>query len=397
MTPEIRLEALTSTAPLRSLPDLHEELLRLQDCFKKGAATDEEKSQIFTFLNFHFEELKRCEPLMSLALYTYGRCIYGKDYTLAAITLRLSLEWQIEKGTQFLHYNSFADMKREPFDFEKIDQLLEKVRQPDMMLIHTLKWYAFACMNSNEVGNASQLERFEKLYGKIRTLCASLNTPDSVWEIGQIIYNSRPLCGWKKPNDWDSQLAWIKGAEYCLKIEGNTERARAFQAQLFSMESNLLSRMPQSDGLFNRQIELARRAYKTSQETPDFDPFLKLKFLNDLATLLNKAYMNKKEGISKEEILSLFKQLVPQVLEAKNPHEYHIIYLRNAADFELYHNNFVVGVKHLIRAAEIALQCNKKDDAISLLKRAGFIEQNEGNHLQAKALFERAQALYLNL
>ncbi len=396
MTPEIRLEALTSTAPLRSLPDLHEELLRLQDCFKKGAATDEEKSQIFTFLNFHFEELKRSEPLMSLALYTYGRCIYGKDYTLAAITLRLSLEWQIEKGTKFLHYNSFADMKRETFDFEKIDKLLDKVNTPDMMLIHTLKWYAFACMNSNEVGNASQLKRFENLYAKIRTFCASLNTSDSVWEIGQIIYNSRPLCGWKKPNDWDSQLAWIKEAEYCLKIEGNTAKARTFQAQLFSMESNLLSRMPQSGDLFNRQLELARRAYKTSQETPDFDPFLQLKFLNDLATLLNKAYMSKKEGISKEEILSLFKQLVPQVLEAKNPHEYHIIYLRNAADFESTIGNDDQSVMLYKKAAEIALQCNKKEEAISLLKRAGFIEQNQGNHLLAKALFERAQALFLS-
>ncbi|MFN4175119.1 MAG: hypothetical protein ACK4HV_08470, partial [Parachlamydiaceae bacterium] len=252
MTPEVKVNALTTSNSFIRLPDLHAELLGFQDLFNKGSLTDIEKTHVLSCLDQNFSEYKRAEPLMSLALYLYGRCIYGKDYALSAVTLRLSLEWQIEESTRFTHYASFSDIKREPFNFEKIDDLLSKVKEPDMMLILTLKWYAFACMNSREVGNASQLPRFENLYSTIKSFCARLNTKDSNWEIGQIIYNSRPICGWKKPEDYEAQLAWIKAAEPYIELEGQTERARTFRAQLLSMESNLLSRLPQSEKLHDR-------------------------------------------------------------------------------------------------------------------------------------------------
>lgn len=280
-------------------------------------------------------------------LYMYGRLIYGGDmeqssnFTMAAIQAELT-------GT---FPTKFADIQNH--DFKEIDPLLEKAKKSSSMNVAVyLRWYGHACQNIPNRIKKENADRFEAIYGTAIDILKKVNSKDSNWEIGQILYNTtRFLHSFKHPDDVKGALATLAQLVPYLDKEGKSLRAQQLRAQIANITAIETSRLkPQTPELLKVQYDCYIRASEIAEETEGFDPFLKTLFLSNKARMALELHTSAPVA-TLDEMGNWVEKVVLYIKEQNYNHFYYATFLFNASLIEKARGNSAKQ-KELLRAAE---------------------------------------------
>ncbi len=286
-------------------------------------------------------------------LYMYGRLVYGGDmgqssnFTMAAIKAEITGTFPAK----------LADIQYH--DFKEIDSLLEQAKKSSSMnLAVYLRWYGHACQNTPDRIKNENADRFEAIYGTAIDILKRVNSKDSNWEIGQILYNTtRFLYSFKKPGDVEGALGTLRKLIPYLDNEGKSLRAQELRAQIENITAIETSRIkPQTMELLKVQYACYTRAYEIASETAGFNPFLRNLFLNNKARIALELVLKNATVVNIMEIACWFDEVVRYVKEENYNHYYHATFLFNASLLEKVRRNSNKQKELLTAAIEV---CDK--------------------------------------
>lgn len=348
-------------------------------------ATESDKQQIITYLDKAYVALHAAshEGVIPNSLFKeaaqlffiYGRIMHAKDWNACASLLLLSIGVRLAVLNQ-IDQKDLPSLKSCGDISSLIPWLKDQLEPIHRRLIGTasevfvaqitpqnsdqwfaiaeaLRWYAGAKQNMDEFALPINLNWFEKMNGLARDIWARIDTQDSHWWIGQLIYNTGPFLYDLKHPDTEGQLEHIQGSlatlkelPHYLEREAGSVRAQELRAQIKNIKwVEYRDFIQDCDGpekkreLLQSAFEDISEARALAEKTEGFNPFLKLLFLHNrmhCATLCVKAGA---EVAPIEEMEQWVDELLTTMERENYNHIYHFGFILNVMRFYILQKN----------------------------------------------------------
>lgn len=315
----------------------------------------------------------RCEEQAARLFHLYGRCVYGgnmeasRQYFQMSLAIQLYAEDTLSRTHLFnelKEWDSLEELPKEqllstqvasvilegPASFESTDA------KSAFDIATNLKWLGFSYQNIDRFRHASEtnIERINAIYDLAKAIFARIDTVDSRWEVGEIIYNTSPfLHNLRHPGDHVGAAKTMEAVTPYLDKEGNSLRAKSRQAQIYNIQTILASRVPLPENSKEKEEWLkvlsakATKAVEYAATVEGFDPFLKHNFIN---VRISCALRCIKEGfpMTDESIIGEWiKTTLSYAQKEKYNHYYHSSYFETAVKFAIYQKKFDLAAQYL--------------------------------------------------
>lgn len=319
--------------------------------------------------------------------YLYGRCLYGGNFEASRQMFQAALAVQLV-GAKVLNAKILSSLlgtgeledlpaylSNRPDAFKRLDKLLDSNpvdelaemvpktdREQAFSIAMSLKWLGFSCQNITVFKTKANLERFETIYGFAKKILVRLDTADSRWEVGQILYNTGRFIHYlRTPDDVAGAVATLKEVFPYLEAEGKTARAQGLRAQIHNISSIEFGKIKPKDeaerrGQLKRQYEEIAKASEIAEKTAGFDPFLKTMFLNNKARAAFECIEAGDPVATIEEVDRWIREVLETIAKEEYNHSYHAIYLLSAAKFESKRGNKAKALEYLALSERVNLK-----------------------------------------
>lgn len=404
--------------------------------FKKiSTATPEEKEFLGNHLKESYFQLcqlcklnkdqipKDLHETAARLFYLYGRIVYGGDMEQSSQMFQLSLTLQLVKlnvlDDKVLPRLTKCDrlallpetLTNERSAFKQLNDILTTTTEKELITYmqnqgnekafitaDTLRHLGYTWQNHDDYDKPENLELFKKIYGSAKQVFINIDTQDSHWEVAQIIYNTaRYLILLKDEKNIKGAMEALKELVPYLEKEGKSLRAQVLRAQIHNITMiNYSKIIPQSkeEHLENLQTQYKEMlsAMEISENTPDFNAFLKTMFRNNRSRLGLELLEAGKPVETIEQIedwmvknTNEYKGVLKTIEEANYDHYYHCGYVCNAARIAL-HKSLTSSTFEFLDQAQIYLDL--------ALKIANKYPNNNAEDLKKiKSLNERTSFL----
>lgn len=345
-----------------------------------------------------FQEIKgRCQHIpsdleneASRIFFLYGKCLYGGDMQASRRMFELSLTIQFI-GLKTLNQavvppllsdNLESLPKQFPTDTKTLDPLKDLlINTPRSVIVDTAKtqskesafhfaatmrWLGATYQNIDSFRGKENAPLFDKVYGVASDVWKEIALQgddqwkkDCHWEVAQIIYNTERFRHYlKHPDDVKGALDTLKGVEPYLAAEGNSLRAQQLRAQIQNITAREIATLSPADPkekLENLKLcyEAFSKAEQIAASTPEFDPFLRILFLNNKAAQALECLEQGCPVASIDEVRGWMNQVVETVEKEKYNHAYHAGFMANAARCEIYEQRWDNALSYLSKAESI--------------------------------------------
>lgn len=325
------------------------------------------------------------ESAAARIFYIYGRVLYGGGFKASLSMFQLSLNIQLVSckvlGAQTLTSIAAKGHSLEALPGELIGaavqdaqsyidvpdfkELNAKLMETDVktasaalgndkafQVAETLRWMGHSYQNINVFNSAEYSPRFEKIYGLAFGILMALNTKDSLWEAGQIVYNTSRFVHRLKadPKTMETtegiqgMLKTMDPLQGILEAEGKSVRAQTLRAQIKNITMIELEKVKCTDAkeaIANKKAALVatQEALAIAESTEGFDPFLKTMFRNNVAQRAFELLQLDQPILTPQQIAPLFQKTLAEIESTGHDHSYHARYLLNAAKFECHQKN----------------------------------------------------------
>lgn len=355
---------------------------------KFETATDSDKETLKAYLGSVYSDLhlryfkantvlpKALEKTAARMFFLMGRCLYGGNMVASQRMFQLSvtiLGNDVFKVPSLRHCDQLKNLPQtldNSPEFDQMDKFIMGTSAADLVERVSKMSYerAFALADSiRQVGATyqnidsfkSDLPRFEKYFGVPKAVFAKLDTPDSRWEVADLIYNTGRLIHYLgNPGDVQGALQTLDEMLPYLEKEGDTLRAQVKRAQIHNITAIEMNKIQPRDAqhkqaILKSQYASMSKASEIASVTPGFNAFLKIMFLNNKArSALDCAEAGVAVATDKE-IGQWFEEVLTTIKSENYNHYYHGAFVSSAA--------------------RLAIREKRKQDALALLDLAQTI------------------------
>lgn len=323
------------------------------------------------------------ESTAARIFYLYGKCLYNGDMQASRRLFELSLTVTFVELKE-IKADAIPDLPTDlqsipsrfsddGHDFQPLedfialnstDTLAEIIylqgNEKAFDIAMTFRWLGATYQNITDFHKLDYLPLFQKIYGTVCKTWERIGTQDSLWEVGQIIYNThRFLHHLEHPNDTAGAINTLKALVPYLKAEGDSLRAKHLRAQIHNIMAVEISKLPATtlkakQDLLRFQFEQVSKAVNIITSDPRFDRFLQAMMIHNQAS---RALACLKEGIPVVEVSTLkgwIDRTIAFMETEKYNHYYFSTFLRTAANFESYQHNWKAALQLLDKSEEVA-------------------------------------------
>lgn len=318
----------------------------------------------------------KLEQTAARICYLYGRSLYGGDMESSRQMFQLSLHIQMI-GSRALNsptalFNSCINLEElpkrlaeNPELFNPLDRYLMtaavdivvadvsyKSRQP-FSVAENLRWLGHTYQNITKYRTSEHTPRFEKIYNTAKAILVKINTKDSRWEIGQIIYNTaRFIHLLKHPTDVQGALATLKTVLPFLEEEGESLRALKLRAQIHNITMIELGKITpktpeEKAAILKQKYDEVTKAFDLLNGTGD--PLVTM-FMSNRARCALDCLQAGIKVPSIETITDWSSTVLGVIKEQGYDHYYHASYLITAARIAMHNGDKAAAEAHLDQA-----------------------------------------------
>ncbi|MBA3958156.1 MAG: hypothetical protein H0X51_07175 [Parachlamydiaceae bacterium] len=342
--------------------------------------------------------------LAARIFYLYARCVYGSKFERTRSLCELSLGCQLValkaiKATDLPDFTQCAKLEDLPewvakqkesaadnFLMNNTEELtkLAVFQKPEQAFLTamTLRWLGAAYHNISTYKKAEYSKRFENIYGTAEKIFHAIYTDKSLagskiadaalWNgIIELVYNTNRF-RYYLANDALSKPSkeHIQGALKTLEplqtyLTEDSERAVQKRAQIQNITRIEWSQLYPSDlaareKFLQENPQIPQEQYKAMCEACALMDslsgriFLKTMFKNNKAAVAMSCLQAGTQVMKLEDLKKLMASVLEDITKEKFDHDYHVIFLRNAARLEFLCGNPKGTFTHLQKAKEIA-------------------------------------------
>jgi hypothetical protein len=377
--------------------NLQESLNKAEGIFKTFDTADQNtKETMIVHLSTAYKELQAMRTgtekipngsanIAARIFYLYGKCLYNGDMQASRRMFELSLTLTLfslkELNADAIPNLPTIDLKDLPArfpsasrDFQPLDDYIARHSADSLAEIFykqgdekafdiamTFRWLGATYQNITDFKKEEYYPLFEKIYAICTKTWEKINTPDSLWEAGSLLYNTGRFMHYlKHPDDIKGALETLKGVEPYLKAEGEDSlRAKQLRAQIHNITSVEYAKVPtntteEKQASLQYQYDEVSRANEIISSDTRFNHFLQKNMLHNKAVIASDCI---KEGLSVVDMDVLngwFADILSYMETEKYNNYYFAGWLKNVANFELQQNNLQAAKQHIEKAEEVA-------------------------------------------